>query len=129
MFTLKNNTKTITTQLNVPTNEIIITIDGTQTKLNINDLFSDTLSTASEILFIFVNNGNVVECYCRLQGMYNNVPVQSNYKKWTINVQAMSNYKQILFPVINDSSNIISFRYDKIAFNEEYAKKILGSYI
>lgn len=129
MFTLKNNTKTITTQLNVPTNEIIVTIGKIQTKLNINDLFSDTLNTASEILFIFVNNENTVECYCRLQGVYNNVPVQSNYKKWTISVQTMSNYKQILFPAINETSNVISFRYDKIAFNEEYAKKILGSYI
>ena len=129
LFTLKNNTKTITTQLNVTTNEIIITINRTQSKLNISDLFSDTLSVASEILFIFVNNGNTLECYCRLQGMYNNVLVQSNYKKWTIGVRAISDYKQILFPTINDSSNAISFRYDKIAFSEEYAKKILGSYI
>lgn len=129
LFTLKNNTKTITTQLNVTTNEIIVTIGEHQTKLNIDDLFSDTLNIASEILFIFVNKENTIDCYCRLQGMYNNVPIQSNYKKWTINVQAISNYKQILFPTINETSNVISFRYDKIAFNEEYAKKILGSYI
>lgn len=129
LFTLKNDTKIITTQLNTTSNKIVVTIDGKRTSLRLKDLFSDTLNTASEILFIFVNNGDTVECYCRLQGMYNDVLVQSNYKKWTITVQAMSNYKQILLPAINDSSNVISFRYDKIAFNEDYAKRILGSYI
>ena len=52
MFTLKNNTKTITTQLNVPTNEIIVTIGEIQTKLNINDLFSDTLNCIGNSFYI-----------------------------------------------------------------------------
>ena len=131
-FNLKNDLSIFKATLNTKNKIITLTIGNSSTDLDLSSLIEDIAdNTPTKIVFILTLDNTVINCYCNLSCIIDDVLYQSNYKKWEITTTTVPSYKTIDIPNIDSSSDtdMIVFEYNTFKFDELFIQQIFSQYI